>query len=413
MWGDLFEDFFDTIDVSVETFRTELTGGWLFAYVRALDLHDVATTLIHVSARVSTPHRFVHEPTGTNVTLLPAPRRHRWLRALHHRFRRRKALSSLASYGSIPWRLLVRELRRCEAEAILTQEYEHARFDVLVVVGKLLGLPVFATFQGGDAPHSRLERLLRPLAIRRCAGLIVGSGRERDRVSASYGLALERIGAIPNAMELPEPDASAQVAAREALKIPTDTIVIAWQGRVTIRRKGLDLLLAAWEEILRRHPEFDLLLLLVGTGPDAAQLHQQIQTRGLRSIRWRDDYVSDRAELLPYQAAADIFVLPSRHEGFPVAPIEAMALGLPVVAADAPGVSDILAEGEASGGIVVQREDPAALAAALSRLIVDSDLRRELGVRARRRVEASYTVEAVGAALRSFMFDDTLAPPGS
>ena len=94
----------------------------------------------------------------------------------------------------------MRELRRCGAEAILTQEYEHARFDVLVGIGALLKLPVFATFQGGDAPNSRLERVVRPLTIRRCAGLIVGgSRRERERVSASYRVPAERIGAIPNA----------------------------------------------------------------------------------------------------------------------------------------------------------------------------------------------------------------------
>jgi glycosyltransferase involved in cell wall biosynthesis len=409
MWGDLFEDFFDTIGVSLEGFRTELTGGWLFAYVRALALHGVTTSLIGVSARVSAPHRFVHEPTGTSVTLLPAPRRHRWLRALYRRSRTRKSLSSLASYGSIPVRDLIRELRRCGAEAILTQEYEHARFDVLVGIGALLKLPVFATFQGGDAPHSYVERLIRPLTIRSCAGLIVGSGRERDRVSGSYRLPAQQIGAIPNAMELPEPDASARVIAREALNIPMDTIVVGWQGRVTIRRKGLDILLEAWEEVSRRHPDRELLLLLVGTGQDAAEFRRQIQERELDGIRWRDDYISDRGELLPYQAAADIFVLPSRHEGFPVAPIEAMALGLPVVAADAPGVSDIFADGEASGGIVVPREDPGALASALARLIVDAELRQGLGARARQRVEANYAVEAVGAELRRFMFGDETA----
>jgi len=319
----------------------------------------------------------------------------------------------LASYGSIPLRGLVRELRRCGAEAILTQEYEHARFDVLVGVGRLLGLPVFASFQGGDAPHSRLERLIRPLTIRRCAGLIVGSGRERDRVSASYRVPAQRIGAIPNAKELPQLDAAARLTARQALKIPTDTIVVGWQGRVTIRRKGLDILLDAWQEVTERHPARDLLLLLVGTGQDAAELHRQIWSRGLDSIRWRDDYISDRAELLPYQAAADIFVLPSRHEGFPVAPIEAMALGLPVVAADAPWVTDIFADGlEASGGIVVPREDPSTLASALNRLIVDAELRQELGARARHRVEANYAVEAVGAALRRFMFGDATTDNG-
>jgi glycosyltransferase involved in cell wall biosynthesis len=54
-----------------------------------------------------------------------------------------------------------------------------------------------------------------------------------------------------------------------------------------------------------------------------------------------------------YLSVADVYVFPSRHEGFPVAPLEAMACGLPIVAAYAPGICDILSEGEESGGLVV------------------------------------------------------------
>jgi hypothetical protein len=118
--------------------------------------------------------------------ILPAPRRHRWLRSIYRRSRTRKSLSSLASYNSIPLVMMARELRASGAEAVLLQEYEHARFDVVVVLGKLLGLPVYASFQGGSRPNSRLERLVRPLTIRASDGLIIGSRGERDRVRATY-----------------------------------------------------------------------------------------------------------------------------------------------------------------------------------------------------------------------------------
>jgi glycosyltransferase involved in cell wall biosynthesis len=406
MWGDLFEDFFDTIDVSVDRFRTELTGGWLFGYVGALARVGVHTTLIHVSGRVGAPRRFTHDPTGADVVLLPAPRRHRWLRRLHRRFRARRSLSSIASYGSVPVIPLVRELRRCGAEAILTQEYEHARFDVFVLVGRLLRLPVVATFQGGDRPRSRLERLVRPLAVRASSGLIIGSGQERRRVRAAYRLPADRIAGIPNAMDVGDVAPLPRASNRQGLGIDDRTVVVEWHGRVTIARKGLDLLLAAWEQLCRKRPETDLLLLLVGTGPDAEEFDRRIAATGLGSIRWRNEYVVDRDELLRYQSVADVFVLPSRHEGFPVAPIEAMALGVPVVAADAPGVADILPDGEASGGIVVPREDPPALAAALGRLVDDPELRLEMGRRARRRVELAYSLDAVGHQLRTTLLGE-------
>jgi glycosyltransferase involved in cell wall biosynthesis len=412
MWGDLFEDFFDTIHVGLERFRTELTGGWLFGYVDALSRAGVRSTLVHVSARVSSPQRFVHVPTGADVTILPAPRRHRLLRALHRRFRSRKSLSSLASYGSVPVLALVRELRRSHADVVLTQEYEHARFDVFVLLGRLMKLPVYATFQGGNAPHSRLERLVRPWTVRRCAGLIIGSSGERQRVIGSYLATPDRVAAIPNAMDTSELHPLSRDEARRRLGIAKATCVVGWHGRVTIHRKGLDLLLEAWQHVCRERPDRDLLLLLVGTGPDAAEFQRRIDATGLDSIVWRDEYVADREELLVYQSAPDVFVLPSRHEGFPVAPIEAMAIGLPVVAADAPGVADILPDGEGSGGIVVPTDDSAALAEALGRLIDDAPLRQRLGERGRERVERAYSLEAVGGQLSAFMFASNLPDPG-
>lgn len=99
------------------------------------------------------------------------------------------------------------------------------------------------------------------------------------------------------------------------------------------------------------------------------------------------------------------YVLPSRWEGFPVAPIEAMACGLPVVAADAQGVADIFENGEADGGLVVPRENPQALAAALGQILVIQNLAQELGKRAYHRVEAHFSLNAIGQQLRSFLLN--------
>jgi glycosyltransferase involved in cell wall biosynthesis len=407
MWGDLFEDFHDTISVSLERFRSEYSGTWLFGYVDALAAAGVGTTLFHVSARVRTTVRFVHGPSGARVVILPAPRRHRWLRSLYRRSRTRKSLSSLASYNSIPLVRMSRELRASGAEAILTQEYEHARFDVAVVLGKLLRLPVYASFQGGSRPSSRLERLVRPSTVRASAGLIIGSSGERDRVQATYHVPSDRLAAIPNAVDVRSLEPMSRSEARRRLGIRETARVVGWHGRIMIHRKGLDVLLDAWERVCRDRPDHGLLLLLVGTGDDAQAFAHRIDALDRDSIRWRDEYVADRVELLVYQMAADVFVLPSRHEGFPVAPIEAMALGIPVVAAEAPGVTDILPDGERSGGIVVPTEDAAALAAALGRLLDDAALRDLVGERGRQRVERTYSLETVGDQLAAFLFGRT------
>lgn len=174
-------------------------------------------------------------------------------------------------------------------------------------------------------------------------------------------------------------------------------------GRIEIHRKGLDVLLEAWQLVTRARPQMPLRLLLVGTGSDAARLRARIEEMNLAGVVWVDRYVLDRAEMKRYLCAADVSVLPSRHEGFPVAPLEAMACGLPVVAADAPGVSDIFEEGAASGGLVVPREDAPALANALGRLLDDDELRLRLASCARERVQNHFSLEVVGRKWRSFL----------
>lgn len=141
----------------------------------------------------------------------------------------------------------------------------------------------------------------------------------------------------------------------------------------------------------------------MGTGSDAEQLHQRIASMQLKGVLWLNEFVSDRAIMQRYLSAADVYTLPSRQEGFPVAPLEAMACSLPVVAADAPGVPDIFAGGDISGGLVVPREDATALAQALTQVLDNEAWGRELGKRARQRVESYFAPQIVGKQLRDFI----------
>lgn len=398
-WGDLFEDHFDKLGVSFETFGNEFTGSWQFGYIDALRLAGVRTVLFYVSARVSTTLRFTHAPTGATVCVLPASKIHRTVRNAT----RFPGIKTLAAYLATPLGLLKRELRREGCDAILCQEYEYARFDVCVLLGQLMHLPVFATFQGGDKQLSFLEYPLRSLALRACTGSIIATQTELQRVRACYGVPPTKLARIFNPIDVAAWRASDRNEARAALDIPIDARVVVWHGRVEIERKGLDVLLEAWDRICCERPARDLRLLLVGTGSNANELRQRITNMGLLGVLRVDEFVNDRTAIQRYLSAADVYTLPSRHEGFPVAPVEAMACDLPVVAADAPGVPDILEGGEESGGLVVPRGDATALALALGRVLDNEAWGRELGKRARCRAENCFSLEAIGKQLRDFL----------
>jgi starch synthase len=417
-WGDLIEDFLDPLGLDVQDYARSMTGGWLFGYVEALDRVDVGCVIICVSARVSAPVRHIHLSTGAPIWVLPATRSYRAVRRLlrePYAWDRTAASGGrvgvaalpaavarhLAPYLSTPVRPLLRVLGDERCGVVLCQEYEEARTDVVAALGRLTGVRVCATFQGGTMARTALERRLRRPAMRLLRCLVVAPGTEAARVRAERGVPAGRIVAVPNPLDLDQWVPGDRAAARAALDLPQDARVVVWHGRVDLHRKGLDVLVDAWQLVLAGARRLDLRLLLVGTGPDAEPLRALLTDQAPAGVHWLDRYTLDRDELRRHLHAADVAVLSSRHEGFAVAPLEAMACGLPVVASDVPGVQDLLPGGEADGGLVVPVDDAAALAHALRALLGDLPRARRVGAAARRRAEQAYSLDAVGEQLRT------------
>jgi len=403
-WGDVFVDFLDRLGVSFDELREEFVGSWMFGYAAALATAGVRTLIVCPTSRVDERVQAIHAPTGAELHLLPTSRAYAALRArrLDGRLDGRRnpravgrALAThVAPYLGTPPRALLRLLRAEGCGALLSQEYEDPRFDVCVAVGRRAGVPVFGTFQGADYQVSRLERPVRPRSIRASAGLIVGARRELERVRDAYDVPARKLAHIPNPVdtELWRPVDGA--AARVQLGIPDSALVVAWHGQVQLERKGLDVLFDAWA---RLDDEDERHLVLVGSGEDSDEVARRASAA--RDVHVLDGWVQDRLRMRAILSAADVYAFPSRHEGLPVAPLEAMACGLPVVGADANGVEDVVGD----AGTVVPRGDVDALALALRDLLADGERRAELGQRARRRAEEHFALEPVGAALRSFL----------
>ncbi|GAC1464404.1 MAG: glycosyltransferase [Chloroflexota bacterium] len=109
-------------------------------------------------------------------------------------------------------------------------------------------------------------------------------------------------------------------------------------------------------------------------------------------------FIGPRDDVVPYLAAADIFLLPSLHEGLPTAIIEAMSMSVPVVASRVGGIPEIVRDQET--GLLIAPDNIDAIAAAVTRLLLDPQLARALGARGRQRVLDQFAVERMVTALQ-------------
>jgi N-acetylgalactosamine-N,N'-diacetylbacillosaminyl-diphospho-undecaprenol 4-alpha-N-acetylgalactosaminyltransferase len=220
----------------------------------------------------------------------------------------------------------------------------------------------------------------------RASQVVAVSGGVRQVLLDDYHLVPERVTTIPNPVDTAM--LALQAGAEPALELPPRYLLHV--GRLRLAQKGQDTLLSAFRSLRERFA--DLGLVLVGQGRDRARIEDRI-----RELRLSDAVVLAgwQENVAALMARAEVFVFPSRYEGWPNALVEAMACGCPVVAADCPtGPREIV--GESEHGVLVPPEDPDALARALERLLSDASLRERYAEAALRRVR-EFAVEEIGA----------------
>ena len=236
-----------------------------------------------------------------------------------------------------------------------------------------LGVPVVVS-ERIDPDKKRIKRrwsLLRRLMYRD-ASLVIA---QTPTAAARYEhLAPGRIRVIPNPLELPVDSTDGSPCSSETTVHMTGPTIIA-VGRLR-PAKGFDLALRAMAMLPPALDQWRLLIL--GEGPSRNDLISLRDELGLKERVSLPGLVPDP---WPWLRRADIFLLPSRSEGFPNALCEAMAAGLPVIAADCPsGPADIITPD--IDGLLVPSENPAAIAQALERLMTSPELRRRLAQKA-------------------------------
>jgi glycosyltransferase involved in cell wall biosynthesis len=193
-----------------------------------------------------------------------------------------------------------------------------------------------------------------------------------------------RLHVVHGFVEVPpdRPGEAERAALRAGLGIGPCDRVVGTAGRLVPAKGVLDLVRAV--ALLRRR--VPALLFVAGSGESSYEerLRGEASRLGV-PVRW----LGFRGNLPLLLPAFDLFVAPSHREALGMAVLEAMAAGLPVVATRVGGLPEAVEEGVS--GLLVPRRDPAALSAALGRLLLDDGLAREMGEAGRRRVLERFT----------------------
>ncbi|MGA5440486.1 glycosyltransferase [Streptomyces griseoincarnatus] len=297
-----------------------------------------------------------------------------------------------------PGASLLREVRECSrVVAQVSPDLVHAHSAKAGLVGRLVVRgrvptvfqPHAWSFEAVDGATSVLALAWERWAARWASAVVCVSEAEQTagmRAGIDGQWHLLPNGVDPHRCRPAPPDVARADLALLCEVVPTAPIVVC-VGRLC-RQKGQDLLLEAWDTVVHDVP--DARLVLVGDGPDRDRLRHRAPKTVL--------FAGTVADAVIWYQAADLVVLPSRWEGMALAPLEAMACGRPVVVTDVGGARESMPPSLARR-CVVPPGSPAALAQALTALLLDPSLRASLGDQGRRHVlsahDAHRTTEAV------------------
>ncbi|WP_338677792.1 glycosyltransferase [Streptomyces sp. SCSIO 30461] len=245
------------------------------------------------------------------------------------------------------------------------------------------------SFEAADGVTAGLARRWERYGTRWTDRVVCGSEAElrtaeRAGVRASWTV-------IPNGVDTehfrPTPDGRPRVLPPLVSDLPASAPLVVCVGRLCLQ-KGQDVLLTAWQQVLRRLP--NACLVLVGDGPEAEWLRLSAPA----SVR----FAGAVADPVPWYRAADLVVVPSRRDDMALTPLEAMACARPVVVTDVGGARESLPPGHALF-CLTPPQDPYALATAVADLLLNTPLRTTLGRQGHLHVLSSHNAKVTAEAV--------------
>jgi len=293
-----------------------------------------------------------------------------------------------------PFRLLYkvwRTLRKNKIDILHSHRYKENIIGS--IAAKLSGIPVILRTVHGLNEHfaglkrskmvfyESLEYVISLFLVDRLIAVSLDIGRLLTRRYNS-----RKIEVIHNSIDLSRIKALKNpTVTRQELSIKEDAIVIGSAGRL-VKVKGLDLLLQASALIKKSIP--NLKVLIAGEGPEKQSLQSLAGSIGLDNDIIFAGHRDDVYDLIQ---AMNVFVLPSYSEGIPLAMLEAMALGIPVVATEVGGIPEVITDG--INGYLIRSRKPELVAAKCLLLLNNIDLRNRLTHNAKEKIKNAFSVD--------------------
>ncbi len=203
----------------------------------------------------------------------------------------------------------------------------------------------------------------------------------KDKISELNVKELEgKIKVTPNAVNVEKYNPKTGTTFIQDMNLNPDKPLILFVGNLVFQ-KGLKYLLEA-KKILKTEAQ----LVIVGDGPLMMELKEVVEKKDIKDVF----FTGARYDVNKIMPAADVFVLPSITEGFPITLLEALSTGLPAVATNVGGIPSLITS---EVGLLVEPGDPAALAEALNEMLINDELRQKMSNNARMKTLKYATLE--------------------